>query len=122
MLINCEFIDSIELKTKELSKKIIYKFIETKTNENIKNALSKTYFINTFSDEENEKEDIADSLFENEKNLIISLKDFIQIEKAEYLVILINKNNIKKEQISLINKYIALFPSKVLGWYFLAEK
>ena len=45
-----------------------------------------------------------------------------QIEEAEYLIILINQNNINKKAINLINKYISLFPSKVLGWYFFSRQ
>ena len=120
-LINCEFISSIELSTKELSKKIIYKNIEDKTKENIKIALTKTYFLNTFNGIDNEKNNFANYLFDNEKNSLISLNDTSQIEEAKYLIILVNQNNIKKKDITLINKYISLFPSKVLGWYFLAD-
>ncbi len=121
-LINCKFIDSIELTNKEISKKIIYKFMEDKTQENLENALRKTYFINTFSDYDNETKNFANSIFKNERILIITLKDLNLIEKAEFLIILINKNNIHKKEINLINRYITLFPSKILGWFFLEGK
>ena len=121
-LINCQFISYIESSTPELSKKIIFKFIETKTKENINIALRKTYFLDTFNVDNNKANIITNSLFKNEKNLIINLQNTIQIEKAEYLIIFINKNNIIKKDISLINKYISLFPSKFLGWYFLENQ
>ena len=121
-LINCKFIDSLELNNKEISKKIIYKFMEDKTQENLENALAKTYFINTFSDNDNETKNFANSLFKNERILLITLKDINLIEKAAYLIILVNKNNINKKEINLINRYITLFPSKILGWFFLEGK
>ena len=118
-LINCELIDCIELSNKDLSKKIVYNFIDFKTKYDLKTALTKTYFINTFNGQNNGSNNLANNLFEDKKNPIITLDDTNQIDKSEYLIFFINKNNITKKDINLINKYISLYSSKVLGWYFL---
>ncbi len=121
-LIKCDLIGSVDLTTKELSKKMIYKFIESKTKENIKTALSKTYFVNTFGGDDYDDKNLTNTLFENEKNILITLKDTTKFEKAEYLIFFTNKNYIKSNDLNLINKLISLYSSKVLGWYFLEDK
>jgi len=121
-LIKCRLIECIDTKNKELSQKIIFKFIDSKKEELSKDGLTKTYFINTFSDTDNNSKDLASTLFDNKKVELIKLKDIDKIEAAEYLIIFINKNEIKRKDINLINKYISLYPSKVLGWYFLEDK
>lgn len=121
-LLKCELIECIDARNKELSKKIIFKFIDSKTEGLPKNGLGKTFFINTFGNADNKTEDFTSILFDNEQIELIELKDIDKIDAAEYLIIFINKNNIKRKDINLINKYISLYPSKILGWYFLEDK
>ncbi len=121
-LIKCKLIECIDTRNKELSKKMIFKFIDSKTEDLPKNRLSKTYFINTFSNTDNNHKDLTSILFDNEKIELIKLKDIDKIDAAEYLIIFINKNEIKRKDVNLINKYISLYPSKFLGWYFLEDK
>lgn len=113
-LINCEYIDSIELSTKELSRKIVYKFLESKTKDN-----KKTFFVNTYIENYQNPTNI---LFENEKDMLIDLKENTKIENSEYLIFFINKNNITYNEINLMNKYNSIYSSKVLGWFLLEDK
>ena len=121
-LIKCELIECIDTTNKELSKELVFKFVESKTEVNPEINLTKITFINTFSDEDNHSKNLARILFENEQIELIELKDTDKVNYAKYLIIFINKNNIKRKDINLINKYITLYPSKILGWYFLEDE
>ena len=121
-LIKCELIECIDTNNKKFSKELVFKFVESKTGVNPKINLTEISFINTFSDEDNNSKNFARILFENEQIELIELNDTNKVNYAKYLIIFINKNNIKRKDINLINKYISLYPSKVLGWYFLEDE
>ena len=61
-------------------------------------------------------------MFENEKDMLIDLKENTKIENSEYLIFFINKNNITYNEINLMNKYNSIYSSKVLGWFLLEDK
>lgn len=120
-LINCELIESLEIKNEVISNKIIDNFIERNSFKNEKNVSSNMKFINTFNDNKRERLDYTNALFESRAESLFNFRENIEINESEYLIFFLNQNTIYKKDIDLINQFIGLYPHNVLGWFYIKE-
>ena len=51
----------------------------------------------------------------------VKITDQEMIEESEKIVFIFTTNQITKNDIRLINKYIVIYSSKLLGWFYLDE-
>ena len=109
-LLNIQFLDSIDLSNKNLTKKQFSNFLKDESSSNkslgiIKYLSDKTNLLNTF----------------DQKNLELSL---IDINKEDFekefdsIIIIIESGFITRKDILLINKYNNLIGNKIKGWFF----
>jgi len=116
-LINTKFLETIYINDIELTNQIIQSFLEDKQEPSNKISSNGFIFIeeNFNTNEINQKK-----LNLEEKNFkLLSIKDKSKIEKIDNIYLVITLGEIKNTDIEILNKYILIYRSKVVGWFLL---
>ena len=50
---------------------------------------------------------------------MLRIEDEDRINDSDFLALIINKEDFKRSDFLLINKYINIYDSKIIGWFFL---
>ena len=113
--INCLFLETIFIKNKTISKKLIKNVIEKYSNEDKSKNKSKIGLINY----SNKNSDFFINLFENNKNInILRIEDEEIINNSDFLAFIINKEDLVRVDFLLLNKYIKIYDKKIIGWFY----
>ena len=119
-LINCQYLETISNKNKLLSIKLFDTVIKRITFSETANKNNKTSIIDLTYKENQFKENFKEIKKYGSYDFV-KITDQEMIEESEKIVFICTTNQITKNDIRLINKYIVIYSSKLLGWFYLDE-
>ena len=110
--INCLYLETIFINNKIITRKLIQNVVERYSNKN-------KYKIGLINYSKNNSDFFRSMFNKNENIRIFQIEDEDGINDSDFLGFIINKEDFKRADFILLNKYINIYNEKIIGWFYL---